>query len=155
MLTQSELKKWLTYDEKTGYFYWNKTYNSIVSGRRTGYSPKNKYVKIKLKQQTYLAHRLAWLYVTGCFPDKQIDHENRIRSDNSWSNLRLATPTEQMANSVKRPSYKGTRKHGNRWQASIRINGKKVFLGSFSNEADAHLAYVNKSKELYPNHINL
>lgn len=49
------------------------------------------YVQIKISGKLYHAHRLAWLYVYGYMPEKEIDHINRIRDDNRIANLREAT----------------------------------------------------------------
>lgn len=44
-----------------------------------------------------------------------------------------------------------TRLKDGKWQASISYKSKNVYIGRFSTEKEAHLAYVEKHKELYGN----
>lgn len=75
------------------------------------------------------------------------DHKNRIPFDNRRHNLRSATPSQNGANKAKKPDcssqYIGVRfrKSRNKWEAGIRISGKKKFLGRFIMEIDAASAY--------------
>ena len=52
---------------------------------------KDGYLIIKIKGKQYKAHRLAWLYEFGSFPNTNIDHINGIRTDNRISNLRAVS----------------------------------------------------------------
>ena len=81
-------------------------------------------------------------------PKLDVDHINGNKLDNRRSNLRLATPLENNRNQkkiVKRCSskYKGVVYHSRdlKWQAQIRIEGKRLFLGYFKCEEEAALAY--------------
>lgn len=59
--------------------------------------------KIKgVKSPRVYMHRL----IMG-FPEKQVDHINRVRLDNQKPNLRVATHTQNAQNSVKKPSKTG------------------------------------------------
>jgi hypothetical protein len=79
-----------------------------------------------------------------------VDHKNRGSLDNRRDNLRLATYSQNSCNckssidKTKTSSrYIGVhfRKKSGRWDANIRINGKKVWLGSFETEIEAAKAY--------------
>jgi hypothetical protein len=110
------------------------------------------YRKIRINGRSYLAHRLAWLYMTGEWPQNVIDHASGQRSDNRWENLRAASPLLNSHNR-KRPSnntsgFKGVTfyKAGNIWRAFIRVDGLLRFLGSFPTPelaADAYAAAAN------------
>jgi hypothetical protein len=85
-----------------------------------------------------------------------VDHRNRDGLDNRRENLRLATRYQNAINSDKvnpncSSDYKGVSYivHAGKWQAAISCNGKKYYLGIFSNEADAAIAYNRKAVELF------
>ena len=77
LLTQERLKELLSYDCETGLFTRRYSMNRHKEGSIAG-APHNKgYVQIMVDFNNYLAHRLAWLYVYGKFPDGQIDQIGR------------------------------------------------------------------------------
>jgi hypothetical protein len=80
------------------------------------------------------------------FDKIQVDHINRNKLDNRKENLRLCTNSENQRNkersSNKKLSSKGVfTQSGITFYALITINGKRIHLGNFSNEAEAALAY--------------
>ena len=79
-----------------------------------------------------------------------IDHINNIKTDNNINNLQLLTMRENTVKSLNKglSKYIGVGKKGKKWCARITINGIREYLGTFTNEYDAHLAYQNKLKEL-------
>ena len=83
MITQSKLKEFLKYDPETGDFIrvagWGK-------GRKAG-TVVNVYVQIMLDYKKYYAHNLAYLYMNGRLPYKELEHKNFVRYDNKWSNI--------------------------------------------------------------------
>src|SRR3990167_9807804 len=95
-ISQRQLMKILFYDSGTGIFtrlkcnqkcFIGKEAGSISVGRR-GY--KRRIIMVNGK--SYLAARLAWLYMTGVFPKlpfDKIDHINHDSLDNRWINLRV------------------------------------------------------------------
>ena len=142
-LTQERLKELLAYDPKTGVFTWRVNRRpTIQSGNVAGCSRRG-YAIIKIDQRIYLSHRLAWLYVYGCWPTQDIDHINRVRSDNRLSNLRECSRAENCQNTAARLSntsgHKGVSWVAKRqkWLAQIVINGKNVNLGRFAVLEDA------------------
>lgn len=154
MLTQTRLKELLQYDPETGVFTW------IASKRKNTRAGQvagclNKvigYVQIKIDRCRYYGHRLAWLYVNGEFPPNDIDHINRVRSDNRFCNLRLASHAENMQNrSMHRNNTSGHMgvswdKQHQKWMAHIKFNEKTINLGRFHSINEAVSA--RKSAEL-------
>jgi HNH endonuclease len=156
MITQARLKKLLRYNPKTGKFFWRVIASpDICIGDRAGWLDNN-YWRIKLNGKNYRAHRLAWLYVYGQFPDGNLDHKNRNPSDNRISNLRSASRGQNRANALSSngTGFKGVSKvkgmsHGNMWQADLQKDGKRTYLGVFSTPEAAHAAYCAAAKRLH------
>lgn len=87
-MNEKKLKDELTYNENTGEFKWNSSKSGIKKSRIAGYTDAQGYVIIEHNKKQYKAHRLAWLYVHGEWPEHQIDHINGKRDDNRIENLR-------------------------------------------------------------------
>lgn len=152
-LTAARLRELLHYDPETGVFTSRTDFIGKGFQRKAGEvagSPHNKgYWHIAVDSKRYLAHRLAWLYMTGAWPEKSIDHINGDKRDNRWSNLRDVSHFINMQNMH---SAKGERPKGDlgvtwrprfgRWYAQITANGKYRFLGSFKDKQDAINAYL-------------
>lgn len=97
----------------------------------------------------YLAHRLAWLYMTGEWPPAgvEVDHVDTNPNNNKWCNLRLLTHSEngfnRGANRNNKTGLKGVHFHkkANKWVAQIVVNGENVYLGLFDSAEVAKIAY--------------
>jgi hypothetical protein len=149
-LTQARLKELLHYDPETGVFTWLVWRpNGVKVGDEAGAIHKagGGYLKIKIDSRSYLASRLAWLYMTGKLPTFRVDHQDTDKLNNRWSNLRPATASQNSAN---RPAprnntsgRKGVHFHKARarWQAQIRVEGKLIHLGRFDSLDLAAAAY--------------
>lgn len=148
MLTQSRLKELLHYCPVTGVFTWIVARQRARCGDAAGRINHDGYRQIGIDGKRYSTHRLAWLYMTGEWPERQIDHRNGVRDDNRWSNLREATNAENGQNrGVRSNSTSGfmgvtwSKKLG-MWQAQIGIAGRVKYLGYFTTQEDAHAAYL-------------
>ena len=149
-LTAERLRHVLHYDRATGFFVWRvRTSNRIKVGSVAGAPHNAGYVQIYIDGENHLAHRLAWLYVHGTWPENQIDHRNGIRSDNRFDNLRDTTPAMNMEN-LRRASTRNKTcgllgaswsKKDRVWTAHITIAGKSTYIGAFSTAEAAHEAY--------------
>lgn len=156
MLTQSELKQYLDYNPETGLFTWIKKKAAWQkAGSLAGTVHHEGYVVIGFNYKAYPAHRLAWLFVHGSFPKTELDHINRIRTDNRMSNLREVTTQQNQFNLTKRK--KTTSKYiGVSWNtrlqkyvAQIQVNKQKIYLGTYEDEYDAHAAYKIAKLQLH------
>lgn len=71
MLTQEQLKELLNYDQETGVFTWRTQLGNprigAVAGTMAG-KGEHKTLRIGIGGKSYLAHRLAWLYMHGEWP---------------------------------------------------------------------------------------
>jgi hypothetical protein len=146
-ITADYLRGLLSYDPDTGIFRWKiSRCSKRPVGSIAGF-PAQGYINIGIDRKTYRAHVLAWLYMTGEWPRKNLDHEDTDKSNNRFKNLREATKSQNGANMKGRSSsgYKGVYldKRNNQWFASIQSNGKKYYLGRFSDPKLAHKAYAD------------
>lgn len=147
-LTAERLRYLVTYDPDTGKFRRNvSTSPRALAGQECGYLDSKGYTRLRVDGKCYLAHRLAWLYMTGEWPKDEIDHKNRIRTDNRWENLREA---DAFTNKRNTPAYrnnasgfKGVSWHrdSKKWRSRIRIGGKEVNLGLYDTPQEANAAY--------------
>tara|TARA_R110000823_G_scaffold2934_4_gene11669 strand:+ start:406 stop:906 length:501 start_codon:yes stop_codon:yes gene_type:complete len=111
------------------------------------------YIVVMINGINYKAHRLIWVWHFGDIPkDLQIDHINRQRDDNNIDNLRLVTNQENQFNRKGTKGYHWNRRD-KKWQASIRIKGKKTNLGNYDKEEDAREAYLIAKKKYHNNLI--
>jgi hypothetical protein len=144
-LTAEYVRSILDYDPETGEFRWKEDRKGQKTrGMIAGATTKGGYRIISIWKVRYLAHRLAWLIMTGSWPIDQIDHINHDPADNRWVNLRAATYTQNQQNSRSMKHgvrYKGVHQDGERWVAYITINKKRRHLGQFGSAEDAALAY--------------
>jgi len=154
-LEAKRLRDVLNYDALTGVFTWRgqTTKNSRrIAGQVTGCPDNQGYLKIQIDGKSFRAHRLAWLYVHGEWPRGHIDHVNGNRSDNRIDNLRDTTREVNLQNQRKavctnKSGLLGVSSSGNRWRASIRIDGIKTHIGVFETPQMAHQAYVQAKRQ--------
>ena len=88
----------------------------------------------------YKAFNLDWDITI--IKDNEIDHISRDSLDNNLSNLRIATSHEQALNRDFVINAKGYRIKNGKYEASIRNNGKSIYLGRFDTAEEAHQVYL-------------
>lgn len=152
-LTQFDIKQKLNYDQDTGIFTWINVKNpNAKNGDIAGSVNRNGYLYIGLYGKKYRAHRLAWLYVTGEWPEKQIDHKNGIKTDNRFINLREASNLKNTRNRVintnNSSGYRGVSwsSHAEKWVVHVMSKGKRKNLGYFDTAEKASKAFENYAK---------
>jgi hypothetical protein len=156
MLTAERLREVLRYAPETGLFYWRKDKGSRKTGAMAGNISASigGYLQIRIDRKLYLGHRLAWLYMTGKWPDRIIDHRDGSPSNNAWPNLREATHSQNLANSRMRASMfgRGVCYHTERkrpFQGRIMKNGKSHSLGYFETAEEAQLAHRRAASKMF------
>ena len=154
-INQGLLRELLDYDPVTGTFRWRMTRGGIRAGSVAGGFDDDGYRHIRVNRRRYRAHRLAWYYMHGTWPDGDIDHINGVPSDNRIDNLREASRAENLRNtgtpSTNTSGLKGATWHkaSGKWRAQIVHDGQQIHLGLFRCKLDAHEAYKRKAKELH------
>lgn len=157
IISAAQLRELFYFDENTGEFLNKRKRNSngAMPGTKAGYVCKNGYVNIKINRRSYLAHRLAWLYHYGVWPNEQIDHINHLRSDNRIANLRDVSPSENRQNLIWAHKNNlcgvlGVSKSKGKYQASIELGGRRQFLGTFECPSEAKAAYLQAKIKTHP-----
>lgn len=147
-LTHTELLRLVKYDAETGIFTWNtrpdrdRMWNTRFAEKPAGAVTGKGYHYVNICGKLRLAHRLAYFYMMGDWPLLNIDHINRDRTDNRWSNLRMATVSENAFNqeirSDNKSGVKGVSfdKRRKQWIASITVDYKLIHR-SFDKKTDA------------------
>jgi len=143
-LTLERLKERLHYDPDTGLFTRKQSVGASKAGSVVTYTfPGCGYIGIRIDGFLYYGHRLAWFYMTGRWPEGEIDHKDRVRPNNAFSNLREATPQQNRQNhGLQRNNTSGVSgvtwcKRTKKWQASIVLKRKPIFLGRHPYLSDA------------------
>jgi hypothetical protein len=157
MTTQARLKELLTYNPETGEFRWSTTPRKGVRAGGIAGNILSTGHRIRIDRLEYKAHRLAWLWVYGRWPQDDIDHINGDPTDNRIANLREATDSQNLGNSKRRADntsgFKGVARSSakaEKWRAHL----QGQYLGSFDTKEEAHAAYVAKARELYGEFAN-
>ena len=141
----ADLKKELSYDPETGEFTWIISRRGVRIGTTAGNRNKRGYLSIYFRSIPYKAHRLAWLYLTGADPEHlEVDHRDRVPSNNRANNLRIATGGQNSLNRVR----KGYTKRRGKYVARLWHQGKYLHIGTFATAEEAHQAYLDKASEL-------
>lgn len=166
-LTQDHLKECLYYSPISGVFtwrtrpvshfkdykafgIWNKRFAGLLAGST---NKQSGYVSIHVDNKQYRAHRLVWLYMTGLWPENEIDHVNHEKDDNRWRNIRDVTRStnqrNQLIGSVNTSGFLGVGWSVKRkkWYAHIRLDGTSKHLGYFKTRSKAINARIAANSE--------
>lgn len=146
MIERATLLKLYRYDPETGdFFHTNGVACSAISNEKG-------YIILHINRKKYRAHRLAWFYMTGEWPEGQIDHDNNIKYDNRWINLREADNQLNHYNLLKPKNNtsgaKGVRKvKSGKYETRIKHNQRTISLGVFNTLEEASNAYLDRAKQ--------
>lgn len=160
-LTAEHLRAVLDYNPETGEFRWKRRpdYPASWNTRRAGKIAGGKLVSngklywtIRVDDHAYQAHRLAWLWMLGVWPERTIDHEDGNGQHNWWSNLRAATQQQQVwnrcANHNSKTGLKGIEKRGNSYRVRVVANREAV-TRSFTDLEQAKAWHAKMSRALH------
>jgi hypothetical protein len=151
MLSQTYLREIFSYCPATGTLTWLVDRGPISIGDVAGYK-RDRYYTIGIDGRSYYAHVVVWIYVNGSYdPSEEIDHINGDGFDNRIGNLRLVS---RRLNQNNRKSHRAGRLPGTSyiqgrkkpWRAQIQTEGKRINLGYYSSETEAHEAYLKAVK---------
>jgi hypothetical protein len=151
----------LSYDPETGIWTWLVARGQCIHpGDVAGGVGKTEcYWRITVDGRKYLAHRLAWLWMTGSFSPAEIDHINADKTDNRFANLRPATHGQNRQNiKAFKNNWSGCKGvyllcskpgHPAAWRVQIRANGKTHQRTCRGTLGEAEEIRARLSKELH------
>lgn len=155
----TRIKDIFDYDPDTGILRWKyrpghpKQWNVRYPGSIAGTPHYKDGVQIRVDRINRPAHVLIWEWMTGSPPQKGmfVDHRDGNSTNNTWGNLRLATPSQNVRNSRARGEWpKGVyRNKKGRFVAQIKYKGVNNYLGSFNTPEEAHEAYKVEAKRVF------
>ena len=161
-LTAERVREVLDYEPETGVLRWRKARRDVV-GKAAGSNNGYGYVILRVDAHRYLAHRLVWLYMSGEWPAKDIDHINGQRDDNRIANLRDVSRQVNMQNrhNAPRPSIPSPFNTGllgtyfcrkrRVFVAQIQdpVTGKRKNLGLYPTAEKAHAVYLEAKRRMH------
>lgn len=156
MITQSELKEWLSYHPESGRFVW-------IKGKRKGKAAGTRSshgCHIIVFGKSYTARRLAWLYMTGDFPPdgQNVYSISQNPFSSRWSDLSISPSgcrniggeniKEKKFSRLSRNSSLqipgvSLHKKSGLYRATININGKQKSLGYYRTIGEAEMASIS------------
>lgn len=156
------LRKILSYCPETGVLRWKvRRRNVAMPGDIAGSITDSGYVMVGIHRRQLRAHRIAWALTYGEWPASDLDHKNRVRSDNRLCNLRLATRSENSQNTNLRVDNKtgvkgvSLRLDTGTFSASIALDGESKHLGCYHSLQEAQLARAKAETALHPYRASL
>lgn len=163
-ITAEYLRSVLDYNSETGEFKWK--WRPEMDGKRGGWnqrwagktagvktkragkrSHEDKHPFVCIDYKKYQIHNLAWLYMTGEWPEILVDHRDRDVNNSKWGNLRQATHSQNQYNRGMQANnscgVKGVvlRKDTNKYMVRIGVDGGYKHLGCYSTKEEAHRVY--------------
>lgn len=161
MITQEYIKEILEYNRETGQFSW---LIPVKKKSKDGYAGKvervSGYRRIGINGKYYAAHRLAWLYIYGDWPDGVIDHLNQDKLDNRIENLRSVTVAQNGRNcKMAKNNTSGItgvdwHRSSGKWRVRACQDSRRTNLGFYDNIFDAAAAAISarNSMDFHENH---
>jgi HNH endonuclease len=157
-VTQDRLKELFLYDPDSGDFIRLVTRGHECVGMAAGSIKDDGYRQVEIDGFKYKDGRLAWLYMTGRWPDPEVDHRDTDRLNCRWDNLREATKPQNRWNKKRRSDsgmgHKGVlrrRRTGrsDKFYGRIWVNGKTIYRGPYDTEEEAAAAYAKAAAKYF------
>jgi len=144
--------------------FLNKNKHALVDDEDYGWLSKYKWTAKESGGNIFYAirrnpengkHLYMHKVIMGNLRGFEVDHANGDSLDNRKSNLRICSHKQNLRNqklsSANTSGYKGVylRKDTKKWEAGIKVNQKRIVLGSFDDILDAAKAYNNAAIEYF------
>ena len=154
MITQQRLREFAHYCPETGQFTHLQSKGRKKFGMPAGSMRRDGYVYVMFDGFRVMAHQFAFLYVTGEWPAKEIDHIDCNKANNAFSNLRqvsrrMNTENKRTAKRTSTTGLLGVIRHPSGFVAKIVHKGMRTYLGIFETPEAAHEAYIMAKRRLH------
>ncbi len=133
---------------------WNARFANKEAGvARSGERSERRWA-VAIGGVRILRHVIIWAMCVGEWRNG-IDHKNRNYLDDRIENLRIATQSQNNANSTLRSDnssgYKGVSwdKANDKWSVCISVNGRHIRVGRFIDIEEARLAYLDAARRYF------
>lgn len=153
VLDQSRVRYLFDYDERSGQLVRRISKANQVAGSVVGSVNARGHLNVSVDGAMWSVHQVVFVWHHGWLP-VEIDHENRIKTDNRIENLRPATSTQNKGNigllGSNRSGFRGVslNRRSMKWHAQIKVLGKQTYLGRFDTPEEAAVTY-NHAARLY------
>lgn len=154
-MNRTEILSVLIYQPSTGIFRWRtRTGGKAVKGSIAGGVNSRGYVSLRVKGKNYTAHRLAFFLVNGFLPP-EVDHIDGNKTNNSATNLRASTKSENQHNSkIRKDNSTGVKgvhwdSRDRKWVSSIKKDKVRHDLGRYESIFDAACAVISMRNRLH------
>jgi hypothetical protein len=144
-LTRDKLVTWFSYNPETGQFFNARAWGARPAGREAkGSINGGGYLQLPVAGRPYAAHRLAWLYAHNEWPNGDLDHIDRDKTNNRIANLRAVTRSANQLNRNRnrnnKTGHNGVYARDGGFVATIRVAGVRYSLGTYNTFAEARAA---------------
>ena len=139
---------------KERFTYSKQTLRYSLSGNEAGTLTVNGYLTVTVLGKQFYVHRICWFLQTGKWPEGNVDHINGVKTDNCWSNLRLATHSQNGCNRLNSANKSGCKNvywsnTRNRWVIDITLNRVRVFHKAMEDYDEAVALAKAKMDEIH------
>ena len=155
----------IRYYPETGNLYWLMDLGTRARvGMVAGNTGDHGYKFVKINGISYSQHRLAWLLMTGDWPEFDIDHIDGNGSNNVWKNLRDVTTSTNCKNSkIRNDNSSGIvgvslDKRSGKWLTQFTLCGIRYNKSGFNSKAEAKAfrdAAISSDNSYHENHGRL
>ena len=136
----------------TGELFWRSNpSNSCKPDGLVGCNHNRGYIRLSIKGQKYLAHRIIRAWVDGKDPGETfLDHADRNKRNNQHWNIRACTYSQNQANVTDVKGYcRQIIGKKVKYAARIMINKQSIHLGLFGTVEEARTCYIEAKRRLF------
>lgn len=151
MISREYALELFTYDSLTGVLRWRVQKGAAARGSIAGTVDGKGYLHVCVDYELIRVHVIAFLIVHGFVPE-EVDHRNRMKTDNRECNLRPATRLQMGNTGLQKNNTSGFKgvslsSRSGMWHAQIKVSGKQTYLGRFNTPEEAAFCYDKAARE--------